>query len=127
MEIIILVALRAGCFGMFSVQRKFGFLMIEATGREDRFPTGGRMACLAGAPEGRILKSAVVRIGVAILAIGKSQALIMRSGFTGLGPVTLRAGYILMKSSEREGSAEMVETLGRLPGVLIVTAQTFRA
>ena len=126
MEIIILVALRAGRFRMFAVQRKFGLVVIEVTGGEDRFPPRSRMACLAGASEGCILKSAMVRIGVAILAIGKSQALVMRSGFTGRGPMTLRAGYILMKSSERIGSAQMIKTRGRFPGVLIVAAQAFR-
>jgi hypothetical protein len=112
---------------MLPMQRKFGPVVIKSARGKDRFPTRGRMACLAGALEGCILKSAAMRIGVTILAIGKRQALIMHGGFARLGPVTLHTSYILMKSGEREGRAEMVKTLRWLPGFLIVAAQAFSA
>jgi hypothetical protein len=97
-EIVVLVALRAGAFGMLSVQRKFGFVVIKAAGREDRFPTRSRMATLAGALERRCLKGSAVRIRMTILAVGKGQPFIMGDGFAGLGAVTLQARDVLMES-----------------------------
>jgi len=70
-EIIVLVALRAGSFGMLPVQRKFGRVVIKTTVGDDRFPPRRRVAILAGALERCRLKSSAVRIGMTILAVGK--------------------------------------------------------
>ena len=70
-EIIVLVTLRAGSFGMLPVQRKFGRVVIKTTVGEDRFPPRRRVAILAGALERCRLKSSAVRIGMTILAVGK--------------------------------------------------------
>ena len=48
-EIIILVTLRAVRFGVLPMQRKLGFIVIEAAGGKDRLPTRRRVAGLARA------------------------------------------------------------------------------
>ena len=83
------------------------------------------MTVLAGTPESRVLKSATMRIGVTVPAIGERQALVARGGFARLGPVTLRAGDALMKPRERVYAAGMTESPGRLPRLLVVAAAAF--
>ena len=123
-EIIVFVTLGAVGFRVFAVQRELGFIVIETAGGQNCLPARGRVAGLARALKRCILKGAAMRIGVAILAIGEGQALVMRGSFTGPGTVTPCAGHVLMQPREREPCARMVEALGRFPGVLIVAAQT---
>ena len=125
-EIIIFVTLRAVRFGVFPMQRKLGASVIEGAGWGYGLPARGRVAGLARALERRVLEGAAVRIGVAILTISKRQALIMRGGFTRLGPVTACAGHVLVQSRERERRTGMVEALGWLPSFLTVAAQALR-
>ena len=124
-EVITLVALRAIRFRVFPMQRKPGFIVIEAASGQECLPARRRVAGLARALKRCILKSATVRIGVAVLTIGKSQTLVMRGGFTGLGSVTPSAGDVLMQPGERKTGAGMIEALGRLPYILIVATQAF--
>jgi hypothetical protein len=118
--------LAVGC-GMFPVERELGFVVTKAAGRKHRFPARSGMATLARTLERDILKSASVRIRMAILAIRKSQTLVARRGFPGLGTMALGAAYVFMKSSEGESRPEVAKSLGWLPGILIVATQTFRA
>lgn len=85
------------------------------------------MATLARTLERRILKSAAVRIRMAILAVCESQALVVRARFPGFRTVTLDAAYVFVESREGESRTEMTKSLGRLPGILTVAAQTLSA
>ena len=97
-EIVVLVALRASTFGVLPMQREFGLVVIKAAAGQDGFPARSRVATLAGALEGCILKSTAMRIGVTILAVGKGQAFVVGYGVSGLRAVTLQASDILMES-----------------------------
>ena len=125
-EIIVFMALGTGAFGMFAMQGEGGPVVVETPGGQDRLPAGGRMATLAGSLERRVLKRAAMLVGMAILAAGKGYAFVVRGRFSRFRAVALRAGHVLMESRERKSRAEVLEALSRLPGVLIVAAQTFR-
>ncbi len=126
-KIVVLVALLATGFPVFAAQRKVGLTVIEAARRNQRFPPGCRVASLAGALERRVLERAFVRIGMAVLAVGEGQPFVPRCGFAGFRGVTFHACDIRMKTGQREGCPEVIESLGRLPCVLAMTAETICA
>ena len=64
---------------------------------------------------------------MAILAVCESQVLVVRPRFPGFRTVTLDAAYVFVESREGEGRSEMTKSLGWLPGILTVAAQTLSA
>jgi hypothetical protein len=71
-EIGALMTLEAAGFGVFSVQRKLGLVVIESGFASHGFPGSRYMAGLAGAFERRVHERPAMRIGVAVLAAGKA-------------------------------------------------------
>ena len=75
-EIGVLVTHEAAGFGMLSVQRKLGHIVVESGFGAYGFPTGSHVACLARALRRSVHESTTVGICVAVLTTGKTQSLV---------------------------------------------------
>ena len=126
-EIGALMTLEAAGFGVFSVERKLGLVMVESGVGSHGFPGGRHVAGLAGAPEGRIHESAAMRIGVAILTAGKAQALIAGSSTARRGRMALHTIDALMAPGQGIRCTAVIEARSRLPGVLRMAVRAFVA
>ena len=118
LEIRALVAHEAAGLGVLPVKRELGQVVIESRSRSHGFPGGRRVAGFAGAFEGRIDKRAAVWIAVAILAAGKAQPLVAGRSTAGRRRVAFHALQALVASGQRIRGTAVIETRGRLPGVL---------
>lgn len=126
-EIVVLMARCTGRLRMFAMQRELGLVVVEAARGKNRFPPRSGMAALTRAFERRVLKRALMRVRVAILALGERQTLIPRHGLAWPGAMTFLAGYIRVQAGEGEAGAEMIKSLGGFPRVLVVAAQALGA
>lgn len=97
-EVGAFVALAASDPAMFAMERKLGLLVIEAGIAANRFPTRIAVAALASAPKRRLLKRALVRIGMATLATCKTKTAIARKGLARRRRVAFLTRKRLMRS-----------------------------
>jgi hypothetical protein len=89
--VAVLVALAAGRFTVFAVQRELGLVVVEAQARLILVPTAGVVAGLAGALKLRVLERALVRIGVTALASAEGNPFVASRLFAGSRPVAALA------------------------------------
>ena len=120
-EIVVLMALRTGEFRVLAMKGKLGAAMIETGNTRNRFPASGGVATLAGTGLS-IYERTMMRIGMAILTLAKNQPFILGGRLTRLWPMAFFARGIDVQSGEWKLRAAVLETVGRLPGVLRVAA-----
>ena len=109
-KVAIEVAGHAGHLLVFSEQRIFGLGVIEVVAGQHVLPASGGVTDVAG-----LLKFALVRIDVAVVALRKLHVFVARGSARSVGLVALFAGYFAMQACEWIACLGMVEILSRFP------------
>ena len=126
-EIAALVALFAGQRRMLAGQGKIRAAVSETRADMLVLPPGCVVAALAGAPKLGVLKGPVMRIHVAALAAGESNAFEQSRLFTLARHVAFLAGDQLVQSRELKGRTAMIEPGSWTPAFLAMTPVTVAA
>ena len=127
-EIVVLVALRAGRFGMLPVQRKLGLVVIKAAGGKDRSsspPSNGRSGRSPGTMHPEKRRDADRRGNSGNWQ--RPDLCNARRFLQAWGRDTARRSRFDASPVSGKAVREMVKALGRLPGVLIVATQALGA
>lgn len=115
-KLFLKVAFEVTCFALdrlvFSHQRVLGLRVIEGVAQSrcrDTFPT----ACVMAGGASFVLEAALVRIGVAVVALTERKAFISRRALS-VGRVALLAFHFLVKSGQRVTRFAVIEFPGSI-------------
>jgi hypothetical protein len=129
LEIAVLVTAGTSEIGMLVSQWKLRLIVAEARNTGPGFPPPARIvATLAATAKLGFLKSAVVRVVMAVLASGEREAAELQSLRVGSPTsMALAAVHGLMQAGKRKSRLRVIKSSHRLPGILRVAFAAFGA